>query len=244
MTNKLFKTYYNRLLKSETTYFIKSGSGAGGGSGGFDPVTKEVFAGLSDLFTLSQELFHAYQSDLGTILIRLMVGAVFLSEGIQKFLFPAIRGTGRFEKIGLPAPEFLGPFVGSFEIVCGALILAGLLTRLASIPLITIMLVAIATAKADVLMEKGFWEMMHGIGRPPTAPYSLTSSFKRKQDIAARNIHIPANTKACSGSPPKRGLYSSGMVTMLMICGTTMKPLNKPIYTPMRSLGTELDSIT
>jgi putative oxidoreductase len=46
------------------------------------------------------------------ILIRLMVGAVFLSEGIQKFLFPAVRGAGRFESIGLPAPEFLGSFVG------------------------------------------------------------------------------------------------------------------------------------
>lgn len=97
-----------------------------------------------------------------TILVRLMVGAVFLSEGIQKFLFPAIRGAGRFEKIGLPSPEFLGSFVGGFEIVCGLLILFGLFTRLASIPLIIIMLVAIATTKSEVLAEKGFWEMMHG----------------------------------------------------------------------------------
>lgn len=97
-----------------------------------------------------------------TILIRLMVGAVFLSEGIQKFLFPAIRGAGRFEKIGLPSPEFLGDFVGTFEFLCGALILPGLLTHLASIPLIIIMLVAIATTKTEVLADKGFWEMMHG----------------------------------------------------------------------------------
>ena len=97
-----------------------------------------------------------------TILIRLMVGVVFLSEGIQKFLFPALRGAGRFEKIGLPSPEFLGGFVGTFEILCGTLILLGLLTRLASIPLIIIMLVAIATTKTEVLADKGFWEMMHG----------------------------------------------------------------------------------
>jgi uncharacterized membrane protein YphA (DoxX/SURF4 family) len=97
-----------------------------------------------------------------TILIRLMVGAVFLSEGIQKFMFPEIRGAGRFAKIGLPSPEFLGSFVGSFEVVCGALLLIGLLTRFASILLIIIMLVAIATTKADVLAEKGFWEMLHG----------------------------------------------------------------------------------
>lgn len=97
-----------------------------------------------------------------TIIIRLMVGTVFFSEGIQKFIFPAIRGAGRFEKIGLPSPEFLGNFVGTFEILCGALILIGLLTRLASIPLIIIMLVAIATTKAGILANQGFWEMMHG----------------------------------------------------------------------------------
>jgi len=91
-----------------------------------------------------------------------MVGAVFLSEGFQKFLFADTLGAGRFEKIDLPSPEFLGSFVGCFEIVCGLLILFGLFTRLASIPLIIIMLVVIATTKAELLAEKGVWEMMHG----------------------------------------------------------------------------------
>jgi putative oxidoreductase len=95
-----------------------------------------------------------------TILVRLIVGAVFFSEGIQKFLFPDTLGAGRFAKIGLP--EFLGNFVGFFEILCGALILIGLLTRLASIPLIIIMLVAISTTKAEILINDGFWEMLHG----------------------------------------------------------------------------------
>ncbi|KRD12089.1 DoxX family protein [Flavobacterium sp. Root901] len=97
-----------------------------------------------------------------TIIIRLMVGAVFFSEGVQKFLFPAIRGAGRFEKIGLPSPEFLGSFVGFFEILCGILLLLGLLTRLASIPLIIIMLVAFAATKVEVLANEGFWELLHG----------------------------------------------------------------------------------
>lgn len=101
-------------------------------------------------------------NDKAIFLIRLMVGLVFLSEGIQKFLFPAIRGAGRFEKIGLPAPEFLGSFVGTFEIVCGALILLGLLTRLAAIPTLIIMLVAFATTKSEILVNEGFWSMMHG----------------------------------------------------------------------------------
>lgn len=96
-----------------------------------------------------------------TLLIRLMVGAVFLSEGIQKFLFPADVGAGRFAKIGLPSPETLGPFVGTFEILCGSLVLLGLLTRLAVLPLITIMLVAISATKVPILREEGFWKMAH-----------------------------------------------------------------------------------
>ncbi|MCW3170619.1 DoxX family protein [Chryseobacterium sp. 09-1422] len=97
-----------------------------------------------------------------TILIRLMVGAVFLSEGIQKLLFPALQGSGRFEKIGLPLPEFSGNLVGTFEILCGVMVILGLLTRLASIPLIIIMLVAFATTKTEVYIEKGLWELLHG----------------------------------------------------------------------------------
>src|SRR5690554_1595127 len=96
-----------------------------------------------------------------TILIRLMVGVVFLSEGLQKFIFPGSRGAGRFEKIGLPSPELLGTLVGGFEVVCGALILIGLLTRLASIPTFIIMLVALFITKVEILSNDGFWEMMH-----------------------------------------------------------------------------------
>lgn len=96
-----------------------------------------------------------------TLLIRLMVGIVFLSEGIQKFLFAAIRGAGRFEKIGLPESEFLGTFVGSFEIFSGALILLGLTTRLAAIPTLIIMIVAISATKIDILINQGLWEMLH-----------------------------------------------------------------------------------
>lgn len=95
------------------------------------------------------------------ILIRLMVGAVFLSEGIQKFLFPEAVGVGRFIKIGIPAPEILAPFVGVVEIVCGTCILLGLFTRFAAVPLIINMLVAIATTKIPILLQKGFWSMAH-----------------------------------------------------------------------------------
>ena len=95
------------------------------------------------------------------ILVRVMVGAVFLSEGIQKFLFPDQLGAGRFLKIGLPMPEFFGPFVGTFEIVCGSLVLLGLLTRLAVIPLLIIMAVALTTTKWPMLVNQGFWTAVH-----------------------------------------------------------------------------------
>ncbi len=96
-----------------------------------------------------------------TVLIRLAVGAVFLSEGIQKFINPADVGAGRFEKIGFPNAALVANFVGTFEIVCGALVLVGFLTRAAVIPLIIIMLTAISTTKVPILMEKGFWAMAH-----------------------------------------------------------------------------------
>jgi putative oxidoreductase len=92
-----------------------------------------------------------------TILIRLLVGAVFLSEGIQKFLFPSEVGAGRFAKIGIPSPEVMAPFVGMVETLCGALILAGLFTRLAAIPLIINMLVAILSTKIPILLGYSFW---------------------------------------------------------------------------------------
>jgi putative oxidoreductase len=91
------------------------------------------------------------------ILIRLVVGAVFLSEGIQKFLFANDLGVGRFIKIGIPAPQIMAPLVGVIEIVCGTLFILGLLTRLAAIPLIIDMLVAILSTKIPILLGHGFW---------------------------------------------------------------------------------------
>lgn len=96
-----------------------------------------------------------------TILIRLMVGTVFLSEGIQKFLFADKLGAGRFAKLGLPAADVLGPFVGSLEIICGALIIVGLFTRLAAIPLFSIIVCAIMVTKIELLPSDGLWFMLH-----------------------------------------------------------------------------------
>lgn len=103
----------------------------------------------------------ATRAPAAVFLVRALVGLVFLSEGIQKFLFPGSLGAARFAKIGFPAPGFLAQFVGTFEIACGLLVLLGLLTRLAAVPLITVMLVAISTTKIPILLNKGFWAMAH-----------------------------------------------------------------------------------
>jgi uncharacterized membrane protein YphA (DoxX/SURF4 family) len=109
-----------------------------------------------------------------TIIIRLMVGAIFLSEGIQKFLFRATRGMGRFEKMGFPNPDFLAHFVGVFEILSGLLLLMGLLTRVAALAMLINMTVAIIVTKIPIafgesfgpfvlreLKTYGFWMMAH-----------------------------------------------------------------------------------
>jgi len=94
-----------------------------------------------------------------TLIIRLLVGGVFLLEGIKKFLFVEAWGAGRFARIGIPHPHIMGPFVGAVEIICGTLLLVGLSTRLASIPLIITISVAIATTKVPILLKSGFWPM-------------------------------------------------------------------------------------
>ncbi len=109
----------------------------------------------------SLDASRSNKAALAIFIIRVMVGVVFLSEGIQKFLFPDALGIGRFIKIGIPAPEILAPFVGVVEIVCGTLLLLGLIARLAAIPLIVNMMVAITTTKIPILMNKGFWSMAH-----------------------------------------------------------------------------------
>jgi len=103
------------------------------------------------------------------ILVRLSVGAVFLSEGIGKFLHPAEQAAGRFAKIGIPAPEFFGGLSAVAETVCGVLLLVGLLTRLAALPMLVNMVLALALTKIPILWggsadkpkADGLWDMAH-----------------------------------------------------------------------------------
>ena len=135
---------------------------AGASTTGAEIVLADLRAPMST--TPRQSFLHRVtgtQAPAATLLIRLAVGGVFLSEGVQKFLFAAELGVGRFIKIGIPAPEVLAPLVGVIEIGCGLLVLLGFATRLAAVPLILVMLVAIATTKVPILIRSGLWKMLH-----------------------------------------------------------------------------------
>jgi putative oxidoreductase len=117
----------------------------------------------------------------GVVLIRTAVGTVFVSEGIQKFLYPAALGVGRFAKIGIPAPELMGHFVGVVEILCGALVLAGLLTRIAALLLIADMAVAILSTKIPILLGHGYWRFA---GPSPTKTGLWSMLHEARTDLS------------------------------------------------------------
>jgi putative oxidoreductase len=93
--------------------------------------------------------------------VRVVVGLVFIAEGIQKFLFPAELGVGRFVKIGIPMPELMAPFVGALETLGGALLVVGLFSRMIAVPLLISMIVAITSTKLAIFGKVGFWKTAH-----------------------------------------------------------------------------------
>src|SRR5215217_4727587 len=176
--------------------------------------------------TLAQKILTS-KAPAATILVRIIVGGVFFTEGIQKFLFPEALGEGRFEKIGIPAPYATASFVGIVEIVFGALLLLGLLTRFATIPLIIDISTAILTTKIPLLFgtgpepngqgaQYGLWGMLHS-GRVDfsmllglifllivgAGGWSLDALLARK---AARARVTQDGTYSSASSPPARTL--------------------------------------
>jgi putative oxidoreductase len=114
-------------------------------------------------------------------IIRLLVGWVFLVEGILKFLRPEELGAGRFSAIGIPAPHLMAPFVGAVEIVCGFCVIVGLLTRLAAIPLLIDISVAILSTKIPIWLGHGYWHFT----LPPLKHYGLLSMLhEARTDIS------------------------------------------------------------
>lgn len=143
-----------------------------------------------------------------TLIMRLMVGGVFLWEGILKFVY-ANQGVGRFTKLGFPLPELTADFVGSLEIVGGILLLLGLFTRAIAIPFIVEMLVAMLTTKIALYLgtsplplpasppKIGAWAVLHEIRSEYAqmltcvfllavgpGPWSLDAWLARRRQIA------------------------------------------------------------
>ena len=91
---------------------------------------------------------------LPPMLARLTVGWVFLWSGWGK-LHSLDQIVEYFGKLGIPHPELQAPFASGTEFVCGTLLLLGLFTRLASVPLIITMIVAIVTAQRENVSSLG-----------------------------------------------------------------------------------------
>lgn len=108
------------------------------------PYQKKIQVITAWIETLTQTI--ARFDWVALLLIRITVGTVFLKTGWGK-LHNLPKIIDFFRELGIPAPELQAPFVAGTEFVCGSLILVGLLTRLASIPLAITMGVAILTAK-------------------------------------------------------------------------------------------------
>jgi uncharacterized membrane protein YphA (DoxX/SURF4 family) len=105
--------------------------------------------------------FKPTQGPRAILLVRLAVGLIFMTQGILKYIDPNM-GVVRFTKIGFSHPYFTAHFVGMFEILCGLLVLLGLWTRAAGVPLLIIIATAIATTKIPELFHEnqGFWYMV------------------------------------------------------------------------------------
>ena len=111
--------------------------------------------------SLFRFFFGPAQGPASVLFIRFAVGMIFLTQGILKYIDPNM-GVARFTRIGFPHPYFTAHLVGTFEAVCGSLVLLGLWTKIASLPLLIVIATAIATTKIPELFRanQGFWYMI------------------------------------------------------------------------------------
>lgn len=90
--------------------------------------------------------------NLPLMLVRIVVGLVFITEGVLKLIYPGALGAGRFARIGLPIPHILGPFVGIVEILSGAAVVLNLYTGEAAVLLLCVISTALVTTKLPILL--------------------------------------------------------------------------------------------
>jgi putative oxidoreductase len=107
-----------------------------------------MILGLNSLIARLQKL-----SFLSQLLIRLVIASVFIHSGYGK-LTHLDKTIEYFASLGIPMAHLQAPFAAGMELLCGSLVLIGFATRVAAVPLIVIMAVAIRTAR---------WEDVDGI---------------------------------------------------------------------------------
>jgi len=124
-------------------------------------------------------------------LARLTLGLVFFNSGRGKLgNLPQV--IEYFQSLGIPAAHLQAPLAAGAELVCGALLLLGLFSRLASVPLIVTMIVAILTAKKDDLdgigslftfIEYTYIVLLVWIGVSGPGPLSLDRLLVREKRV-------------------------------------------------------------
>jgi putative oxidoreductase len=122
------------------------------GSGEFEKLIRDFGFALKRVSIMNVANFRSIRGTPEILLIRLAAGLIFSTQGLLKYIDPNM-GVGRFTKIGFPHPYFTAHFVGAFEIVCGLLVLAGVWTRLAAVPLLVIISTAIGSTKIPELFH-------------------------------------------------------------------------------------------
>jgi putative oxidoreductase len=153
---------------------------------------------MNALFRI-RRLVHAIADRLAflpPLLARIAIGVVFIGTGWGK-LHNLEKITSFFTELGIPAPGFNAVVASTAELVCGALLLVGLFTRLAAVPLIVVMIVAIAAAKwsdinglSDLLgfVETLYVVLLAWLGTAGAGPISLDRVLLR----ALGRSRIPA----------------------------------------------------
>jgi putative oxidoreductase len=154
---------------------------------------------FTDRASRLRRLVHSVSSGLRWLpptVSRLTIGWVFLQSGWGK-LNDLPKVIAYFTDLGIPAPQFQAPLAATAEFSCGALLLVGLFTRVASLPLIGTMLVAILTAKKAEIHELsdlfGMGEYLYivillWLGAYGAGPISLDAVFAKRLEAGERPL--------------------------------------------------------
>jgi uncharacterized membrane protein YphA (DoxX/SURF4 family) len=175
--------------------------------------------------------------------IRFFVGAVFIGEGVLKFLRPDALGPGRFDRAGIPAPGFLATLDGLFEIACAVLIWVGLLTRLAAVPMVVDMVGALAITKLPILWgaaplfttERGWWDFAHE-SRLDLAML-CSSVFLLLVGAGVYSLDARLDRTLAAGAVTGRSGPARGPDPMARLTGGTPKPSTRPGRSPRHALA-------